>query len=211
MNRWRGALVVERRVVVRDGGNHSDRRRLQRVQRSLMMGTATGSATHAPRSFERRGAEVGLSMDDSRAALCRDDDQLPGSPGVRHSRADAAARLRVEGGRLWNIVSWFSLAYGIGMLGMGRLLDRIGTRRGFGLAIVAWSVAAMGHAAARSAATFSLARGLLGLGESGNFPAAIKTVSEWFPNSERALAVGIFNAGSNVGAVLRRSQFHGSR
>ena len=100
------------------------------------------------------------------------------------------------------MVSWFSFAYAIGMLGMGRLLDRIGTRRGFAIAIVAWSAAAMGHAMARSAAAFSLARGFLGLGESGNFPAAIKTVSEWFPNSERALAVGIFNAGSNVGAVL---------
>ena len=110
-----------------------------------------------------------------------------------------------------NMVSWFSFAYGIGMLGMGRLLDRIGTRRGFGLAIVAWSAAAMGHAAARSAATFSLARGLLGLGESGNFPAAIKTVSEWFPNSERALAVGIFNAGATSGRCSRRSRFHGSR
>ena len=100
------------------------------------------------------------------------------------------------------IVSWFSLAYGIGMLGMGRVLDRIGTRKGFALAIVAWSLAAMGHAAAKTAAGFSIARGFLGLGESGNFPAAVKTVSEWFPKGERALAVGIFNAGSNVGAVV---------
>jgi ACS family hexuronate transporter-like MFS transporter len=100
------------------------------------------------------------------------------------------------------IVSWFSLAYGIGMIGMGRLLDRIGTRKGFALAIVAWSLAAMGHAAAKTAAGFSIARGFLGLGESGNFPAAVKTVSEWFPKAERALAVGIFNAGSNVGAVV---------
>jgi MFS transporter, ACS family, aldohexuronate transporter len=101
-----------------------------------------------------------------------------------------------------NMVSWFSLTYGIGMLVMGRVLDRIGTRRGFAFSLVAWSVAAMGHAFARTAAGFSAARALLGLGESGNFPASIKTVSEWFPNSERALAVGIFNAGSNVGAVL---------
>lgn len=101
-----------------------------------------------------------------------------------------------------NIVSWFSLAYGIGMLGMGRLLDTIGTRKGFSFSIIAWSVAAMGHAFARGAAGFSAARAFLGLGESGNFPASIKTVSEWFPKSERALAVGIFNAGSNVGAVI---------
>ncbi|HEY9226357.1 MAG TPA: MFS transporter [Gemmatimonadaceae bacterium] len=101
-----------------------------------------------------------------------------------------------------NIVSWFSFAYGIGMLGMGRLLDRIGTRRGFAFAIVAWSLAAMGHALARTAAGFSAARGFLGLGEAGNFPASVKTVSSWFPNAERALAVGVFNAGSNVGAVV---------
>ena len=100
------------------------------------------------------------------------------------------------------IASWFSLTYGIGMVGMGRVLDRIGTRKGFAFAIVAWSLAAMGHALARTATGFSIARGLLGLGESGNFPAAVKTVSEWFPKAERALAVGIFNAGSNVGAVV---------
>lgn len=100
------------------------------------------------------------------------------------------------------IVSWFSLAYGIGFLGMGRLLDRIGVRRGFAVAIVAWSLAAMGHALARTAGAFSAARALLGLGESGNFPGSIKAVAEWFPKKERALATGIFNAGSNVGAVL---------
>ena len=100
------------------------------------------------------------------------------------------------------IVSWFSLMYGIGMLGMGRLLDAIGTRKGFAFAIVAWSLAAMAHALARTAAGFSAARAFLGLGESGNFPASVKTVSEWFPKGERALAVGIFNAGSNVGAVV---------
>ncbi|MEJ2502846.1 MAG: MFS transporter [Gemmatimonadota bacterium] len=99
------------------------------------------------------------------------------------------------------IISWFSLAYGIGFLGMGRFLDRVGVRRGFSVAIVAWSIAAMGHALARTAAGFSVARAALGLGESGNFPGAIKTVSEWFPRRERALATGIFNAGSNVGAI----------
>ena len=100
------------------------------------------------------------------------------------------------------IVSWFSLAYGFGLLGMGRVLDAIGTRRGFSMAIVVWSVAAMGHALARTANGFSAARALLGLGEAGNFPGAMKTVTEWFPRRERALAVGIFNAGSNVGALL---------
>jgi ACS family hexuronate transporter-like MFS transporter len=101
-----------------------------------------------------------------------------------------------------DIVSWFSFAYGIGFLGMGRLLDRIGVRRGYAFAIVAWSLAAMAHAWARTAGAFSLARGALGLGESGNFPAAIKATAEWFPRKERALATGIFNAGSNVGAVI---------
>jgi ACS family hexuronate transporter-like MFS transporter len=101
-----------------------------------------------------------------------------------------------------DIVSWFSLAYAFGFLGMGRLLDRIGVRRGFALAIVAWSLAAIGHAFARTATGFSVARAALGLGESGNFPGAIKSVAEWFPKQERALATGIFNAGSNIGAIL---------
>ncbi len=100
------------------------------------------------------------------------------------------------------IVSWFSLAYGIGLMTMGRVMDWIGTRRGFAISIVVWSLAAMGHAFARSVGGFSLARALLGLGEAGNFPGAVKTVAEWFPKKERALAVGIFNAGTNVGALL---------
>ena len=101
-----------------------------------------------------------------------------------------------------DIVSWFSFAYALGFLGMGRLLDRIGVRKGFSFAIVAWSLAAMGHAFARTTAGFSVARAALGLGESGNFPGAIKTTAEWFPRKERALATGIFNAGSNVGAIV---------
>ncbi len=100
------------------------------------------------------------------------------------------------------IVSWFTLGYAIGYLGIGRLLDRIGTRIGFSLSVTVWSLAAMGHALVRSATGFSFARFSLGIGESGNFPASIKTVTEWFPVKERALATGIFNAGSNVGAVL---------
>lgn len=100
-----------------------------------------------------------------------------------------------------NIVSWFSFAYGFGLLFMGRVLDWLGARRGFSLAIVVWSIAAMGHALARTVAGFSIARALLGVGEAGNFPGAVKTVAEWFPAKERALAIGIFNAGSNVGAI----------
>jgi MFS transporter, ACS family, hexuronate transporter len=100
------------------------------------------------------------------------------------------------------IVSWFSLAYGVGLMLMGRVMDWIGTRRGFSLSIVVWSIAAMGHALASSVAGFSFARAMLGLGEAGNFPAAVKTVAHWFPKRERALATGIFNAGTNVGAIL---------
>ena len=100
------------------------------------------------------------------------------------------------------IVSWFSLAYGVGLLLMGRALDRVGVRTGFSYAIVLWSLAAMGHALARTVGGFSIARATLGLGEAGNFPGAIKAVAEWFPKKERAFATGIFNAGSNVGAII---------
>ncbi|MGE5800709.1 MAG: MFS transporter [Gemmatimonadota bacterium] len=100
------------------------------------------------------------------------------------------------------IVSWFSVAYGVGLLGMGRFLDRIGVRRGLACSVGLWSLAAMGHALVRTVTGFSVARALLGIGESGNFPAGVKAVAEWFPKRERALATGIFNAGSNVGVVL---------
>jgi ACS family hexuronate transporter-like MFS transporter len=102
-----------------------------------------------------------------------------------------------------NIVSWFSFAYAIGYLGAGRMMDKLGVRKGYAISIITWSAAAMSHALARTTFQFSLARGALGLGESGNFPGAIKTTAEWFPRKERALATGIFNAGTNVGA--RRS------
>jgi ACS family hexuronate transporter-like MFS transporter len=96
----------------------------------------------------------------------------------------------------------FQAAYAIGLLVVGGLMDKFGTRRGFSVAIVFWSVAAMCHSFARSAFGFGIARFALGLGEAGNFPAAIKTVAEWFPKKERAFATGIFNSGSNVGAIL---------
>lgn len=101
-----------------------------------------------------------------------------------------------------NIVASFQAAYAIGLLLFGGVMDRIGTRKGLAGAIIFWSLAAMAHTLARSAVGFGVARFALGLGESGNFPAAIKTVAEWFPKRERALATGIFNAGSNVGAVV---------
>ena len=96
----------------------------------------------------------------------------------------------------------FQAAYAVGLLVVGRLMDRFGTRKGFSFAIIFWSIAAMCHALARSALGFGGARFALGLGEAGNFPASIKTVAEWFPKKERALATGIFNSGSNVGAIV---------
>jgi ACS family hexuronate transporter-like MFS transporter len=101
-----------------------------------------------------------------------------------------------------DIVSWFSLAYAFGFLVAGRLMDWIGVRRGLAAAVIAWSMAAIAHAFARSAAGFSLARAALGVGESAIFPGSIKTVAQWFPQNERALATGIFNAGTNTGAIL---------
>jgi MFS transporter, ACS family, hexuronate transporter len=100
-----------------------------------------------------------------------------------------------------SITSAFATAYGIGLLGAGRLLDKFGTRIGFAIAVTLWSAAAMMHAAATTAFTFGIARALLGLGESANFPACIKTVAEWFPKRQRSLATGLFNCGSNIGAV----------
>jgi ACS family hexuronate transporter-like MFS transporter len=100
------------------------------------------------------------------------------------------------------IVSWFTLAYALGFLVAGRLMDRFGVKKGFTGAIITWSLAAMGHAFAATAAGFSAARFALGLGESANFPGSIKTVAEWFPPRERAFATGIFNAGTNVGAII---------
>jgi len=120
-----------------------------------------------------------------------------------------------------DLVFAFQLAYAIGFLFAGRIMDRFGTKKGYALALTVWSLAAImtawapGYGAPVSAllavfgmkygaavAGFLLARFTLGLGESGNFPAAIKTVAEWFPRRERALATGIFNAGTNVGAII---------
>ncbi len=99
------------------------------------------------------------------------------------------------------IVIAFQVSYAFMMLVSGRIIDRIGTKMGFSIAIVWWSVAAMGHALARSAFGFGVARFFLGVGEAANFPASIKTIAEWFPKSERALATGIFNGGTNIGAI----------
>ena len=101
-----------------------------------------------------------------------------------------------------HIVMAFTAAYAIGLLLLGRFIDKVGTRIGYTVIIVVWSVAGMLHAMARNVLQFSLARIGLGLGESGNFPAGMKAVSEWFPKKEKALATGIFNSGTSVGVVL---------
>jgi MFS transporter, ACS family, hexuronate transporter len=99
------------------------------------------------------------------------------------------------------IVTAFQAAYAIGLIVVGRLIDRYGTKLGYSVAIVLWSLAAMAHAVTRSALGFGAARFALGLGESANFPAAVKAIAEWFPKKERAFATGVFNSGANIGAV----------
>jgi ACS family hexuronate transporter-like MFS transporter len=96
----------------------------------------------------------------------------------------------------------FQVAYTVGFLMMGRLIDRHGTRVGYAVAVLWWSLAAMLHATAGSAWSLAFWRSLLGLGEAGNFPSAIKAVAEWFPKQQRALATGWFNAGSNVASMV---------
>jgi len=100
----------------------------------------------------------------------------------------------------WVVVA-FQLAYALMMPLAGRLIDRLGTRLGYALAVAVWSAAAASHAFARSAIQFMFARFALGMGEAGNFPAAVRTVADWFPQEERALATGVFNSGTNVGVI----------
>jgi ACS family hexuronate transporter-like MFS transporter len=101
-----------------------------------------------------------------------------------------------------NIEIAFKVAYSLGMLFVGRIIDKLGTKIGYALATGLWSVAAVCHAFATGTAGFSLARIFLGVTEAGNFPAAIKATAEWFPKKERAFATGIFNSGANVGAII---------
>lgn len=101
-----------------------------------------------------------------------------------------------------NIVSAFQVAYALGLLLAGRFIDGVGTRLGYALAIALWTFATTGQSLARTVLAFAVARFVLGLAEAPNFPAAIKTVAEWFPKNERALATGIFNSGANIGAIV---------
>ena len=101
-----------------------------------------------------------------------------------------------------HIIMAFQLCYGVGMVIAGRLIDKFGTKLGYGVSVILWSIAAMGHALAKGTLGFGIWRGFLGVSEAGNFPAAIKAVAEWFPKKERAFATGIFNSGTNVGAIV---------
>ena len=96
----------------------------------------------------------------------------------------------------------FQFFYAFGLLAFGRIVDRVGSKIGYAISITVWSVFAMAHALARTTFGFTIARSGLGIGESGNFPSAIKAIAEWFPKKERALATGIFNSGANIGAVV---------
>jgi len=120
---------------------------------------------------------------------------FPGWPAVERS-------IHLTDEAYGNVLAAFQLAYGVGVVFAGRLVDRIGLRRGYPLVTGLWSLAAMAHALVNSIPGFAVARAALGLGESGNFPAAIKATAEWFQPRERALATGIFNSGAGVGAIL---------
>jgi ACS family hexuronate transporter-like MFS transporter len=101
-----------------------------------------------------------------------------------------------------NVIFFFQMAYAIGYIGFGRVVDVIGERLGYAIAFTIWTVAHMAHGGVYTVTQFALARFGLGIGEAGNFPAGIKAVTEWFPAKERATAIGIFNAGANVGAIV---------
>jgi ACS family hexuronate transporter-like MFS transporter len=101
-----------------------------------------------------------------------------------------------------DVVFWFQAAYALGYLGFGRVIDKIGARLGYAMVVALWTAAHIAHALVGSVGGFIAVRFALGLGESGNFPAGLKAIAEWFPRQERALATGIFVAGSNVGAII---------
>ncbi len=110
--------------------------------------------------------------------------------------------LNWDDGDYANIEIAFKIFYSFGMLIAGRVVDKLGTKKGYAWATGLWSIAAIGHAFANSAFGFMVARAALGVTEAGNFPAAIKSTAEWFPKKERALATGIFNSGTNIGAII---------
>jgi MFS transporter, ACS family, hexuronate transporter len=117
-------------------------------------------------------------------------------------KSDLTREFSWNDGDYANIEIAFKLTYAIGLLGAGRLIDKLGTKIGYFMATLLWSLAAVGHAFVRGTMGFIVARSALGFTEAGNFPAAIKATAEWFPKKERALATGIFNSGANIGAIV---------
>jgi MFS transporter, ACS family, hexuronate transporter len=117
-------------------------------------------------------------------------------------KSDLSKEFNWNDGDYADIEIAFKLMYAVGMLGAGRIIDKLGTKLGYFWATLLWSLAAVGHALVRSTTGFIVARAALGITEAGNFPSAIKTVAEWFPKKERALATGIFNSGTNIGAIV---------
>ncbi|HKE60663.1 MAG TPA: MFS transporter [Pyrinomonadaceae bacterium] len=162
--------------------------------------SATGAAIAA-------GEQIGTRVGNFRWVICA---LLFFAATINYLDRQVIATLKdeLQKAGIWDEIgySWvvfaFQTAYAIGLLIAGRVMDRLGTRKGFSISVFFWSLAAMGHALVNTVLGFSVARLALGLGESGNFPACIKTVAEWFPRKERALATGIFNAGTNVGILV---------
>jgi ACS family hexuronate transporter-like MFS transporter len=117
-------------------------------------------------------------------------------------KSDLTAEFKWDDGDYANIEIAFKVAYSVGLLAAGRIIDYLGTKKGYLLSTLFWSIAAVCHGFVSSTFGFGVVRAALGLSESGNFPAAIKTMAEWFPKKERALATGIFNSGANIGAII---------
>lgn len=137
-----------------------------------------------------------------RAVLALVEPALHAIPFMGWDTAQDASHQSAFNNNYGNIIICFQIAYGLGLLFAGRLIDKLGTRLGYALAIAVWSLAAMGHAFVFSVVGFCIARFFLGIGEAGNFPAAIKATTEWFPTEERAFATGLFNSGSNASAFI---------
>ncbi len=121
-------------------------------------------------------------------------------PTLMHSVAKHGIGLTEESFGI--VIAFFTLFYALGQLGAGRFVDKVGTRIGYMVIMAVWSLSAMGHALVNSVLQLGIARSFLGIGESGNFPAANKTNAEWFPQNERSFSFGIFNCGANVGVIL---------
>jgi ACS family hexuronate transporter-like MFS transporter len=121
---------------------------------------------------------------------------------ISYLKSTFTEQLHWTDGDYADVETTFKIFYAIGLLGAGRLIDTLGTKNGYGLFAFLWSIAGIATSLVNSVAGFQIVRGALGLAEAGNFPAAIKSVAEWFPKKERALATGIFNSGANIGAII---------